>query len=724
MNQFLIVPFLLLLAAAIISIGLAVYAWQRRLTPGAVSFSLLMTAISVWLLAYMLEILTDDPALRLIWSNFTFLGVTIVPVAWLLFALEYTGRSKWITRRNVALLFIFPALTLIAVWTNPMHQLFRTEVVFDYSGPVLRVNMAYGPAFWLHTLYSYLLIISGTVLLAIAFFRARNLYRRQLGIILVGAMAPWLANAVYIFPLDAFAYYDPTPLAFMISGLMFGWAIFGFKLIDIMPVARATILEHMSDGLLVLDNQNRVVDMNPAAERIIGCQAKESIGSPAKEVLAKWEDLLDQFQTTSEAHVEVSTEQEGAVRYFDLLITPILNSRRKQTGRMVMFRDISARKQTEEAYYTLVEQTQQGLAITRNGRLLFVNPALAKITGISMESLIGTSVHDYTDLLQTEELQKIALLKANRSSIELSYMDQNNRLRWLEINASPIQFQNRPAMQIVLMDVTERKAAEEAMREARDAAEQASRAKSTFLSNMSHELRTPLSTIIGYSEMLHDQANASGAVTQAKRLGHIESAGYQLLAILNDILEITEIEAGNLILKNDVIDLQSFVDDLVLSVRPVVTQDGNQFQVERNPDLGRMVGDEAKIHQILARLLNNAGKFTHQGVVKLRVVRQTAVSAANPQDQIIFQVSDTGIGMEFEAIAELFKPFAQADPSLTRQYGGTGLGLAIVYRLCQMMNGTITVESQPGDGSTFTVTLPAGQAATPAPEKELEEHHV
>jgi PAS domain S-box-containing protein len=510
----------------------------------------------------------------------------------------------------------------------------------------------------------------------------------------------------------------------MISGLMFGWAIFGFKVIDMMPVGRASILEHMSDGLLVLDNQNRVVDMNPAAERIIGCQAKEVIGSPAREVLAKWEGLLDQFQTTNEIHVEVSTEQDGVVRYFDLLITPILNSRRKQTGRMVMFRDISARKQTEEAYYTLVEQTQQGLAIIRNGRLLFANPALAKITGISIESLIGTAVHDYTDLLQTEEQQKITLLKANRSSIELSYIDHGNHVRWLEINASPIQFQNRPAMQIVIMDVTERKAAEEAVREARDAAEQASRAKSTFLANMSHELRTPLSTIIGYSEMLRDQAAASGEATQAKRLGHIESAGYQLLAILNDILEITEIEAGNLVLRNDVIDLKSFVDDLAVSVRSVVIQDRNQFQVECNSDLGKMMGDSAKIHQILARLLSNAGKFTHQGVVKLRVVRQTAVSVTNPQDQIIFQVSDTGIGMEFETIAELFKPFAQADPSLTRQYGGTGLGLAIVYRLCQMMNGSITVESQPGAGSTFTVTLPAGHAATPAPEKELEEHHV
>jgi PAS domain S-box-containing protein len=708
MNQFLIVPFLLLLAATIISVGLAVYAWQRRQTTGAASFSLLMTAVSVWLLAYMLEILTDDPALRLIWSNLTFLGVTVVPVAWLLFALEYTGRSKWITRRNATLLFIFPAITLIAIWTNPAHHLFRADAVFDYSGPVLKVNMVYGPVFWLHTAYSYLLIVSGTLLLAIAFFRARNLYRQQLSIILVGAMVPWLANATYIFPLKAFAYYDPTPLAFMISGLMFGWGIFGFKLIDIMPVARATILEHMSDGLLVLDNQNRVVDMNPAAERIIGCQAKEAIGSPAREVLARWEGLIDQFQTTNEAHVEVSAKQDGATRYFDLLITPIINSRRRQTGRMVMFRDISARKQTEEAYYTLVEQTQQGLAIIRNGRLLFANPALAKITGMSVESLVGTTLGDHMDSIREGDQRKVAMMGPDSANIELRYMDRSGRVRWLEISASRIQFQNRAAMQMVIVDVTERKAAEEAMRAARDAAEQASRAKSTFLANMSHELRTPLSTIIGYSEMLHDQADASGDVVQAKRLGHIESAGYQLLAILNDILEITDIEADNVVLENDVIDIEGFVDDLVKSVRPAVTQNGNQFQVTCNPDLGKMVGDTAKIHQILTRLLSNAGKFTHQGIVRLRVVRQTAVSGTNAQDKIIFQVSDTGIGMEFETIAELFKPFTQADPSLTRQYGGTGLGLAIVYRLCQMMNGSITVESQPDDGSTFTVTLPAG----------------
>ncbi|MBE2224514.1 MAG: PAS domain-containing sensor histidine kinase, partial [Anaerolineae bacterium] len=183
MNQLLILPFLLLIVSAIISFGLAIYAWQRREARGAKSFCLMMVGLTVWLLSYSLEIITFDLTPRLMWSRMTFFGVTAVPVAWLLFSLEYTGRDKWITRRNVALLFVEPIAILILIWTNSYHQLFLHDVLFDASGPIPKVHMMYGPAFFVHAAYSYLLLLVGTILLGQAFFREKGLYKKQLGIV-------------------------------------------------------------------------------------------------------------------------------------------------------------------------------------------------------------------------------------------------------------------------------------------------------------------------------------------------------------------------------------------------------------------------------------------------------------------------------------------------------------------------------------------------------------
>jgi len=181
-----------------------------------------------------------------------------------------------------------------------------------------------------------------------------------------------------------------------------------------------------------------------------------------------------------------------------------------------------------------------------------------------------------------------------------------------------------------------------------------------------------------------------------------------LLAIMNDILDITQIEAQRVELEESLIDISLFIKELAITVRPLVTRNGNKFEIEQGDDLGVTWSDAPKLQKILANLLSNAGKFTQQGLITLRVDKQTAVSSSqsDPSEQLIFQVLDTGIGMEFEAIANVFQPFSQADPSMTRQYGGTGLGLAIAYRLCQIMNGSLIVESEPNEGTIFTVSLP------------------
>jgi signal transduction histidine kinase/CheY-like chemotaxis protein len=248
---------------------------------------------------------------------------------------------------------------------------------------------------------------------------------------------------------------------------------------------------------------------------------------------------------------------------------------------------------------------------------------------------------------------------------------------------------------------------------ARDQAMEASRTKSSFLANMSHELRTPLNAIIGLTELLCDNAARFGTEKALEPLRRVLRAGRHLLNLINDILDLSKIEAGKMDLTLETVAIQPVVEEVLGTARPLAEQNKNQLTLECSPAIGSVYADNMRLRQVLLNLLSNACKFTKAGTVRLGVTR---VEEAD-QHWVDFAVSDTGIGMTEEQLGRLFQEFAQADASTTRQFGGTGLGLAISRRLCRLMGGDVTVTSEPGKGSTFTMRLPA-QAATPTPSVE------
>ncbi len=251
---------------------------------------------------------------------------------------------------------------------------------------------------------------------------------------------------------------------------------------------------------------------------------------------------------------------------------------------------------------------------------------------------------------------------------------------------------------------------------ARDQALEANRAKSAFLANMSHELRTPLNAVIGYSELLQEEFEDTGQDEFIPDLKKIQAAAKHLLALINDILDLSKIEAGKMDIYLEMVDVPRMIQDVVTTIVPLVEKNTNKLQVNVGDNVGTMRTDLTKVRQVLFNLLSNASKFTKEGTITLDVQREDI----NSVDWITFQVTDSGIGMTPEQMSKLFKDFTQADSSTTRKYGGTGLGLSISKRFCQMMGGDINVDSEAGKGSTFVVRLPATVPSPEAPSKAVE----
>lgn len=347
----------MLFAATGLSIWAAVIARTRRGVPGGGVFGWLMLAIAWWSFTSGMHTLVDDRAARIIIAKFQYLGVAPIGVLWLMFTTQYS-RVAWPGERVLrVLVWIVPVTTLLLALTNEQHQLYWAAIT-EVNTPVGRRLVYIGaPWYWVHVSYSYLLVLLGTATLVRGQRRFLPPSRRQTALIIAGAIVPWLSNLVYLSRALPISGFDPTPIAFTVSGACFTWGIYRYRLFGFVPVARDMVVDSMDDGIIVLDAQRRLVDLNAAAERYTGC-TPASFGRPVDEVVSWWNEAVDEDRPLAEGQPAIVKVEPGP-RYFEVKVSAVRDSQRRFVGWLVIVHDISNRRRNEAERYAFDRRLQE-----------------------------------------------------------------------------------------------------------------------------------------------------------------------------------------------------------------------------------------------------------------------------------------------------------------------------------------------------------------------------
>ncbi len=532
-----------------------------------------------------------------------------------------------------------------------------------------------------------------------------------------------------------------------------------------------SLYDAIPDLVWVKDINGVYLSCNPMFSRFFGASEPDIVGRTDYEFVNK--ELADSFRENDRAATEagkpsineewITFATDGYHGLFETIKTPMRDQEGNPIGILGIARDITGRRRVEEALRKSeaelqehrqllqrmvderthdleratgrLEQTQFAMDrvgigihwVGEDGRLLYVNQAAADMVGYSVDEMLALSVGDIDPGLRGKPFVEASrkVRQQAGASVDTELQHRDGRLIPVSLNIFyRAAKDSEPGLFITFInDISERKRGEQLLREAKEVAETATRAKSAFLANMSHEIRTPMNAILGSAYLMR---RSLGEAKLSEPLDRIENSGRHLLAIIDDILDLSKIEAGRLELEESPLALPQLLGEVAEMLRGRAGEKGLAVRIEAADLPGIVLGDATRLRQALINYANNAIKFTERGCITLRSKQLDA----SPQDVLLrLEVEDTGIGIAPEVLGRLFTPFEQADPSITRKYGGTGLGLVITRQLALLMGGDAGAESQPGCGSVFWITVrlkrgqapqPTGQAAAIAESRDAE----
>jgi PAS domain S-box-containing protein len=407
MHDWYVTPYVLISAfSGVVSLFVAWYMHRRRHVHGAMAFSLLMLAVSVWGLANTAEHLSQTIALKLLFSKLSYFGVVAVSPLWMLFVLHYVHPGVFVRRHHAAALFLLPCLILFLTLSNEWHGLIWPAIHAVQTEPNLLLRYDHGPGVWILAVYSYSLLGIGTMLFLRGIFRMPRLFRIQIAFIIVAVISPWIGSILYLTRTVRWSDQDLTPIGFALTGIIMVFALFRYHFLDILPVARDTVIEHMSDGVLVLDSANRIVDVNPAMTDILGAPSTHLIGKQAASVIPECRDLLLNVDTLRFVQDEVTFDDST---FHDIRIKVLLDHHGHAAGRLIIIRDISDRKRADAELLRYTKELEAG-----NAELDAFADTVAHDLRNPLSTMIGVSdllSERQTELTPEEMVEHITLIQ-------------------------------------------------------------------------------------------------------------------------------------------------------------------------------------------------------------------------------------------------------------------------------------------------------------------------
>ena len=480
-----------LLISTIITLYLSFYSWNKRSNPDALYFSFLMLAVSIWTITGSFEMASISISTKILWSQISYLGIVFVGPLWLLFTLSYTDNEKWLKLKFIGPLMIIPVVILFLVATNGWFGLIWPTITPSSSQPGALLIYGHGIGFYIYAIYTYILIFLGILLLIKFLIQSPKVYQKQVFMVLVAALIPFLANAIYIAQISPVKGLDITPFAFTLTGILVAWSIFKFKMLDIVPVAYNNLFGKMSSGALVIDSLKRIVDINKAAEIILGIN-QSFIGSYIENDLDQLKDIYPLDNVKSKLKAEIKIESP-TVTWLDLQITP-LDKKDQLLGWLITFIDISARKKaenlltkSEKDYRDLVNHSLVGIYKTdKNGELLFANNSLANIFGYnSAQDINGIMITSlYKNLNDRDIILKKLKEKGKLEEYEVEMVKKTGE----PINTLISAKRDGETISGMIMDITENK-------KSQDLVKKSLQEKEMLLKEIHHRVKNNLMVI-------------------------------------------------------------------------------------------------------------------------------------------------------------------------------------------------------------------------------------
>jgi PAS domain S-box-containing protein len=724
-----------LLVGAALMFGIAVLAWQHRSTRGAAAMFYLSMGVIIYMLGYALEIGSQTLGEASFWIRVEYFGITTTPVCFFLLAYTYSGHQPRQIPLLYGLLLVEPAITVLLVWTNTEHELIWRNMRFEDLGIFYGLRFEPGSWYWVSVAYTWLALMGGVILLIEYYLRETSLYRRQIRLILLGAMAPMVLHAAYlagVFP-DGL---DVNPYAFLITGVITAWAVFGYRFLDIMPIAREIVLASMSDAVIVADARDQIVYLNRSAQHLLGLHT--AIGCPLTDAFERWPNLAAKCrQPIQEQHEDITLTIQGEARSYDLHLSPLYRQSNHYEGRLTVLRDITDRvraetdlKESNQRLATLravdVELSRKlevkyvlNIALDAAMRITHADAAfigLAEDAGIRIvhklgqcpDSVIGQIVAPDQGItarvVRTHEAEMVPdvsldpdyypLVPTTRAQLTVPLLSGKNLIGVLTLECSRLDRFNQDIFETVRL-LAARVAV--AIDNAYIYEERANLVKEldAFAHTVAHDLKNPLNVIFGYAEMLSDDLEFQAGDTAHEYLEAINQGVHKATNIIDALLVLAGVRASGEV-KIEPLAMGTIVGEVRTRLAIVL----NQSQAELIfPEAWPVaLGYGPWIEEIWVNYITNALKY---GGTPPRV----ELGFDRPDDEVIrFWVRDNGPGLAPDQQAQLFRPFTRIGQANVE---GHGLGLSIVQRIAERLHGEVGVESQVGQGSLFYFTLPA-----------------